>query len=84
MNIESYAGETKSLNKIVECQLTNNFKKGLGYKAVAPPHRGVFPPMSYEFKEHEIVSLGSTECKSDSEESLERLMNLLKPQWLRS
>nr|GEY30126.1 retrovirus-related Pol polyprotein from transposon TNT 1-94 [Tanacetum cinerariifolium] len=31
-------------SKIIECQIVDNCKKGLGYNAVPPPHTGLFPP----------------------------------------
>nr|GEW07910.1 ribonuclease H-like domain, reverse transcriptase, RNA-dependent DNA polymerase [Tanacetum cinerariifolium] len=33
-----------SLNKIIECQIVDNCKKGLRYNVVPPPHTGLFPP----------------------------------------
>ncbi|GKA22759.1 hypothetical protein Tco_0708721 [Tanacetum coccineum] len=35
---------SKSLNKIIECQIVDNCKKGLGYNAVPPPYTGNFMP----------------------------------------
>ncbi|GKD17333.1 hypothetical protein Tco_1206491, partial [Tanacetum coccineum] len=38
---------SKSLNKLIECQIVENCKKGLGYenyKAVPPPYTGNFMP----------------------------------------
>nr|GEV31448.1 ribonuclease H-like domain-containing protein [Tanacetum cinerariifolium] len=35
---------SKSLNTIIECQLVDKCKEGLGYNAVPPPHTGLFPP----------------------------------------
>nr|GEY44640.1 hypothetical protein [Tanacetum cinerariifolium] len=35
---------SKSLNKLIDCQIVDNYKKGLGYNAVLPPHTGLFMP----------------------------------------
>nr|GEV08820.1 retrovirus-related Pol polyprotein from transposon TNT 1-94 [Tanacetum cinerariifolium] len=35
---------SKILNKIIECQIMDNCKKGLGYNVVPPPHKGLLPP----------------------------------------
>nr|GEX12350.1 retrovirus-related Pol polyprotein from transposon TNT 1-94 [Tanacetum cinerariifolium] len=44
LNVNKLENASKSLNKIIECQVVNNCKKGLGYNAVPPPHTGLFPP----------------------------------------
>nr|GEV66813.1 hypothetical protein [Tanacetum cinerariifolium] len=45
LNVEKLENETKSLNKIIESQIVNNCKKGLGYNAVLPPLTGNFMPL---------------------------------------
>nr|GEU65929.1 hypothetical protein [Tanacetum cinerariifolium] len=35
---------SSSDSEIIECQIMDNYKKGLGYNAVLPPHTGLFPP----------------------------------------
>ncbi|GJV44018.1 putative ribonuclease H-like domain-containing protein [Tanacetum coccineum] len=40
---------SKSLNKLIECQIFDNYKKGLGYEsynAVPPPYTGNFMPLT--------------------------------------
>nr|GEU35720.1 ribonuclease H-like domain-containing protein [Tanacetum cinerariifolium] len=44
LNVNKLENASKSLNKIIECQIVDNFKKGLGYNADPPPHTGLFPP----------------------------------------
>ncbi|GJS01570.1 ribonuclease H-like domain-containing protein [Tanacetum coccineum] len=39
-NIEN----AQSLNKIIECQIVDNYKKDLGYNVVPPPYTGIFMP----------------------------------------
>ncbi|GKA04047.1 putative ribonuclease H-like domain-containing protein [Tanacetum coccineum] len=47
LNVEKFEQASKSLNKLIECQIVDNFKKGLGYEnynAVPPPYTGNFMP----------------------------------------
>ncbi|GKD42949.1 hypothetical protein Tco_1267594, partial [Tanacetum coccineum] len=46
-NVDKFENVSKSLNKIIECQIVDNCKKGLSYKkynAVPPPYTGNFMP----------------------------------------
>nr|GEX86147.1 hypothetical protein [Tanacetum cinerariifolium] len=49
LNVNKFKHASKSLNKLIECQIVNNCKKGLGYEyynAVAPPYtRNCMPPI---------------------------------------
>ncbi|GJV20448.1 ribonuclease H-like domain-containing protein [Tanacetum coccineum] len=47
LNVDKFEHASKSLNKLIEYQLVDNFKKGLGYKnynVVPPPYTGNFMP----------------------------------------
>nr|GEX43400.1 ribonuclease H-like domain-containing protein [Tanacetum cinerariifolium] len=47
INVDKFEHASKSLNKLIECQIVDNCKKGLGYEnynAVPPPHTGNFMP----------------------------------------
>ncbi|GJZ47331.1 ribonuclease H-like domain-containing protein [Tanacetum coccineum] len=47
LNVDKFEHASKSLNKLIECQLVDNCKKGLGYEnynAVPPPYTGNFMP----------------------------------------
>ncbi|GJW47947.1 ribonuclease H-like domain-containing protein [Tanacetum coccineum] len=48
LNVDKFEHASKSLNKLIECQIVDNCKKGLGYEnynAVPPPYTGnVMPP----------------------------------------
>ncbi|GJZ20704.1 ribonuclease H-like domain-containing protein [Tanacetum coccineum] len=44
INIDKFENASKSLNKIIECQIVDNCKKGLGYNVVLPPYTGNFMP----------------------------------------
>ncbi|GJV23721.1 hypothetical protein Tco_1376416 [Tanacetum coccineum] len=46
-NIDKFENASESLNKLIECQIVDNCKKGLGYEkynAVPPPYTGNFMP----------------------------------------
>ncbi|GJR48392.1 hypothetical protein Tco_1316495 [Tanacetum coccineum] len=48
-NVYKFEHESKSLNKLIECQIVNNCKKGLGYEnynAVPPPYTANFMPLT--------------------------------------
>ncbi|GJY72323.1 hypothetical protein Tco_0476026 [Tanacetum coccineum] len=45
LNVDKFEHASKSLNKLIECQIVDNFKKGLGYEnnnAVPPSYTGNF------------------------------------------
>ncbi|GJT59997.1 putative ribonuclease H-like domain-containing protein [Tanacetum coccineum] len=43
-NVDKFENASKSLDKLIECQIVDNCKKGLGYNAVPPPYTGNFMP----------------------------------------
>ncbi|GJY47206.1 ribonuclease H-like domain-containing protein [Tanacetum coccineum] len=43
-NVDKFENASKSLNKLIESQIVDNYKKGLGYNAVPPPYTGNFMP----------------------------------------
>ncbi|GKC67870.1 ribonuclease H-like domain-containing protein [Tanacetum coccineum] len=43
-NVYKFENASKSLNKLIESQIVDNCKKGLGYNAVPPPYTGNFMP----------------------------------------
>ncbi|GJS89732.1 ribonuclease H-like domain-containing protein [Tanacetum coccineum] len=47
LNVDKFENASKSLNKLIECHIVDNCKKGLGYEkynAVPPPYTGNFMP----------------------------------------
>ncbi|GKC08529.1 ribonuclease H-like domain-containing protein [Tanacetum coccineum] len=47
LNVDKFEHASKSLNKLIDCQIVDNCKKGLGYEnynAVPPPYTGNFMP----------------------------------------
>ncbi|GKE89270.1 hypothetical protein Tco_1566745, partial [Tanacetum coccineum] len=45
-NVDKFENASKSLDKLIECQIVDNCKKGLGYNAVLPPYTGNFMPLT--------------------------------------
>ncbi|GJZ79144.1 hypothetical protein Tco_0643981 [Tanacetum coccineum] len=73
--IEKFDNASKSLNKLLESQITDKSKKGLGYNVVPPPHHLIYNrpkklDLSYysldEFKELEFKSYSSEDSKQES------------------
>ncbi|GKA05211.1 hypothetical protein Tco_0684331 [Tanacetum coccineum] len=68
---------SKSLDKLIGCQISDNNRKGVGYNVVAPPPTGLFPPPSIdlsnsgleEFKQPKFEGYGVKVNKSVSENS---------------
>ncbi|GJS96107.1 hypothetical protein Tco_0803075 [Tanacetum coccineum] len=76
-DVDKFENSSKSLNKLIECQIVDNCKKGLGYEnynAVTPPYIGNFmpptPDLSYtgldEFVNEPVVE--SSKAMSSKEE----------------
>ncbi|GJS42279.1 retrovirus-related pol polyprotein from transposon TNT 1-94 [Tanacetum coccineum] len=73
--IEKFDNASKSLDKLLESQITDKSKKGLGYNVVPPPHPLIYNrpkklDLSYsgldEFKDPEFKSYGSKDSKLES------------------
>nr|GEX14078.1 hypothetical protein [Tanacetum cinerariifolium] len=86
LNVNKLENASKILDKIIECQTVDNYKKGLGYNAVSPPHTGLFPPpksdLSYTGLE-ELFNEPKTEKSKDKSNDVEsesvRKVNIAKP-----
>ncbi|GJZ91665.1 uncharacterized mitochondrial protein-like protein [Tanacetum coccineum] len=77
-NVDKFENASKSLNKLVECQIIDNCKKGLGYEkynAVPPPYIGNFipptPDLSFTGLDEFIIKPVVENRKSDEEEPKE-------------
>ncbi|GKE55598.1 ribonuclease H-like domain-containing protein, partial [Tanacetum coccineum] len=44
LTVEKYENLSKSLSKLIDCQIVDKCKTSLGYNAVPPPHTGNFMP----------------------------------------
>nr|GFA24376.1 hypothetical protein [Tanacetum cinerariifolium] len=75
LTVEKLKNASKSLNKLIDCQIVNNYKKGLGYEsynAVPPPYTGnvmpLKPDLSYtdldEFAVKLVVKNKSSKVKT--------------------
>nr|GEX91121.1 hypothetical protein [Tanacetum cinerariifolium] len=74
ITIEKLKNASKSLNKLIDCQIVDNCKKGLGYEsynAVPPPYIGNFMPLKpdllYTGLDEFVVKL-AVENKSSKED----------------
>ncbi|GJY98868.1 hypothetical protein Tco_0516298 [Tanacetum coccineum] len=68
LNVEKFKNASKSLDKLIECQITDKSKKGLGYgsyNAVSPPHTGRFVPLKLD-----LSYTGLEEFVSDNEDEI--------------
>ncbi|GKB09638.1 retrovirus-related pol polyprotein from transposon TNT 1-94 [Tanacetum coccineum] len=82
-NVDKFENASKSLNKLIECQIVDHCKKGLGYNAVPPPYTGNFmpptPDLSFtgldEFVNKPVVE----NRKSDEEVSKGKEVNTARP-----
>ncbi|GJV95529.1 putative ribonuclease H-like domain-containing protein [Tanacetum coccineum] len=74
--IDNYENASKSLEKLIANQISDNNKKGLGYNVVPPPLTGLFAPPSVDlsssgiekFKEPEFEGYGVKVTKSASKD----------------
>ncbi|GKC78222.1 hypothetical protein Tco_1128996, partial [Tanacetum coccineum] len=72
IKIDKFKNASKTLDKLIGCQVTGNSRKGVGYNVVPPPPTGLFTPLtidlSYssleEFKEPEFEGYGHKASKS--------------------
>ncbi|GKF31380.1 hypothetical protein Tco_0101178 [Tanacetum coccineum] len=77
IKIDNFENASKSLDKLIRCQIFDNNRKGAGYNAIAPPPTGLFAPPTIdlsnsgleEFKQPEFGGYGVKVIKSVSENS---------------
>ncbi|GKA71302.1 ribonuclease H-like domain-containing protein [Tanacetum coccineum] len=69
----TFENASKSLDKLIECQIIDNYKKGLGYNAVPLPYTGNFmpptPDLSFTSLDEFVNKLVVENRKSDEEVS---------------
>ncbi|GKB48485.1 hypothetical protein Tco_0899238 [Tanacetum coccineum] len=61
-NVDKFENASKSLNKLIECQIVDNCKKGLGYEkynAVPPPYTGNFMPPTPDLSFTDLDEFGN-------------------------
>ncbi|GKE55294.1 hypothetical protein Tco_1494479, partial [Tanacetum coccineum] len=49
LTVENFENSSKSLSKLIDCQVVNKCKIGLGYNVVPPPYTGNFMPPKPDF-----------------------------------
>ncbi|GJS76627.1 retrovirus-related pol polyprotein from transposon TNT 1-94 [Tanacetum coccineum] len=83
MVLDKFENASKSLNKLIESQIVDNCKKGLGYNAVPPPYIGsLMPPkadLSFIGLDEFINEPAVENCKARS--SKEKSLRMVKPVW---
>ncbi|GJU76951.1 ribonuclease H-like domain-containing protein [Tanacetum coccineum] len=65
LNVDTLENASKNLNKLIDCQIVDNCKKGLGYEiynAVLPPHTGMFMPPKPDLSVYGLKEFPSDEC----------------------
>nr|GFA59522.1 hypothetical protein [Tanacetum cinerariifolium] len=72
LNVNELENASKSLNKVIECQIVDNCKKGLGYNAVPPPHTGLFPPLKSDLSSTGDAPIIKDWVSDDEEEEVEK------------
>ncbi|GJZ13186.1 hypothetical protein Tco_0548416 [Tanacetum coccineum] len=84
LNVDKFKHASKSLNKLIECQIVDNCKKGLGYEnynAVPPPYTGNFmpptPDLSFTGLDEFVNKLVVENCKAMSSEEEPKLRSRL-------
>ncbi|GJV41835.1 ribonuclease H-like domain-containing protein [Tanacetum coccineum] len=86
-NVDKFENASKSLNKLIECQIVDNCKKGLGYEnynSVPPPYTGNFmpptPDLSLTSLDEFVNKLVVENSKAmSSEECLRKLGSVMMP-----
>ncbi|GKD49023.1 hypothetical protein Tco_1277999, partial [Tanacetum coccineum] len=48
LTVENFENSSKNLNKLLDCQIVDKCKTGLGYNAVPPPYTGNFMPPKHD------------------------------------
>ncbi|GKD95505.1 ribonuclease H-like domain-containing protein [Tanacetum coccineum] len=81
IKIDNFENASKSLDKLIGCQISDNNRKGVGYNSVAPLPTGLFTPPTIdlsnssleEFKQPEFKGYGVKVNKSVSENSFNEI-----------
>ncbi|GJX94777.1 hypothetical protein Tco_0349363 [Tanacetum coccineum] len=84
IKIDNFENASKSLDKLIGCQISDNNRKSMGYNAVAPPPTCLFAPPTIdlsnsgleEFKQPEFGGYG---VKDETLEKVSESANVQKP-----
>nr|GEW78584.1 hypothetical protein [Tanacetum cinerariifolium] len=66
--IEKLENASKSLNRLIDSQIMDNCKKGLGYNAVPPSHTRLFIPPKHDLSYISLEEFTYEPAKSDDED----------------
>ncbi|GJT90794.1 ribonuclease H-like domain-containing protein [Tanacetum coccineum] len=78
--IDNFENASKSLDKLIGSQISDNNRKGVGYNAVAPPPTGLFAPPTIDLSSSGLEEFQQPEMVSDNEdEVLSLLLEVIKP-----
>nr|GEU92702.1 hypothetical protein [Tanacetum cinerariifolium] len=89
LKIENFDSASKSLEKLIGSQISDNSKKGLGYEsyhAIPPPPTGLFSPLKIDlsysglkkFQQPEFQSYRPKSCETKSKNASKEIPNKLK------
>nr|GEX64396.1 hypothetical protein [Tanacetum cinerariifolium] len=89
LKIENFDSASKSLEKLIGSQISDNSKKGLGYEsyhAVSPPPIGLFSPLKIDlsysalkkFQQSEFQSYRPKSCETKSKNASKEIPNKIK------
>ncbi|GJV07910.1 ribonuclease H-like domain-containing protein [Tanacetum coccineum] len=73
LNVDKFKHASKSLNKLIECQIVDNCKKGLdceNYNAVPPPYTGKFMPLTPDLSFTGLDEFVNEPVSDDEEEDV--------------
>nr|GEV13464.1 hypothetical protein [Tanacetum cinerariifolium] len=91
LKVYKFENASKSLDKLIECQIMDNCKKGLGYEsynAVPPPYTGNFMPPKLELSFTGLDECVKPEVENSHDKSSEKktklLGRILMPQLLKN
>ncbi|GKB49883.1 hypothetical protein Tco_0900636, partial [Tanacetum coccineum] len=81
IKIDNFENASKSLDKLIGSQISDNYRNGMGYNVVAPPPTGLFAPLTIdlsnsgleEFKQPEFEGCGVKVKKNVSENSSNKI-----------
>ncbi|GJV69044.1 putative ribonuclease H-like domain-containing protein [Tanacetum coccineum] len=68
LTVEKLENSSKSLSKLIECQIVDKCKIGLGYNVVPPPYTGNFMPPKLDLSFSGLEEFENEPIVSDSEE----------------
>ncbi|GJU12524.1 ribonuclease H-like domain-containing protein [Tanacetum coccineum] len=78
LTVENFENSSKNLNKLLDCQIVDKCKTGLGYNAVPPPYTGNFMPPKHDlsgledFVNEPIVETSEAKVSADKPKAVKK------------